>query len=123
MKAYIAADSQVTGALMRDLLHAEGLTVYASWIEAGDFGLPKTKETRMLAAQGCYHEIDLTDITVLIHPKTPCKGGCLIEAGYAMAAGKTVLVVGKHTSTMLYDPRFIQCPELVNLIAWIRRNR
>ncbi len=124
MKIYLAADlsrrEEMRGYWAE--LNRMGYEVLARYLTAelefSDDRLPEARSDRAFGATvqriavGDLYDIDACDIFVLFteaHPENlPNRGGRMVEFGYAVAAGKTVWIVGPDENVFCTLPRVLR---------------
>lgn len=104
MNIYIATKLKSVGQEWAEKIQSIGHTVRSTWMWEDDYGKPKSDSAKRDAAGKCCDEIFLSDALVLIaEPEgESCKGGKFFEAGFALALGIPVIVVGHLENTMLF---------------------
>ena len=97
MTVYIAAPGELISdaAGLRSALALEGIKCSARWIDDG------VADDSHTAAQGDLDDIDAADVLVALNPedwRRSGTGGRHVEFGYAVAKGKTIVLVGARTN-------------------------
>lgn len=113
---YLAGCNQDQGREMRSWLHNIGVPVLASWLDASNFGQPKTDEQRSEIGTACFREIMKCDVLILLPSDERLNvGGMYVEAGFATGAGKRSVVYGRPGNTMLHSGFFWHAEDLHEL--------
>jgi nucleoside 2-deoxyribosyltransferase len=96
LKVYVASHDQNTAIIIADAIRDAGHKIVSTWLEE-DMTAPLTASCRARIAAKDLREIRKADVLVLEAAPVGCHvpGGKHVELGYALALGKTVLVVGR----------------------------
>lgn len=121
MRLYLAAPRQWrdSAIILMVQLETAGFTVTSSWLR----GDPILNEADALSIDH-FREIEASDVLVLLNPSgsadTEFTGGRHTEFGYALKAGKRLIVVGARTQVFHYRPEVQVVTSAELLLAALR---
>jgi hypothetical protein len=86
-----------------------GAGIISTWID--EAGVGETTDWADLWSR-CIGEASAADFTILYYEEGEELKGARVEAGAALAAGKTVIVVGPLSDSFLHHPRVLTAPSV-----------
>lgn len=103
MRFYIASHCKMLAVELRDKLNRLGISVTSSWIDSEFMPTDHYTESECTQiAESNFNDIKSSDALILISGPDKYSGGKFVEAGYAMALGKPVFVVGHRENMQMW---------------------
>lgn len=118
MKLYIACHDQKRARKVANRLNARGFEIVSGWLnesfgKCADFD----EETRWRFANDNFADVRRCDTLVLIAGPEKYSGGKFVEAGFAYALGKHVVIMGRRENMQCYGFHMKQVGTVSELCA------
>lgn len=96
---------------------------HARWLRHAEFGTPDTAEHAARFWQEDLEDAALAEVVLVYGKPGEHLRGALVEAGIALAAGVTVVVVGNHPDygTWQYHPKVVRAADMEEAGEFLRR--